>query len=186
MIRKLFRSARPDNLLKARLGVDSLERREMPSSLMAAPIGSTAVKGSTSTNVAGNAHFKRQPTFVDNGLTLTASGSLAGLGNLDVTITMTVRGSATTFCTNPGGNVSPGQNKVPIELSVSQVIKASEIKNGTASFSLTSPVPATPTPKEAGCPNNNWSVTLDDVQFSSATITVVQGGQTVISKTFSF
>ena len=139
----------------------------------------------TTAAVAASVHFKnnRTPTFTDNGLTATVSGALAGLGNQDVTITVTAQGLGSTLCTNPGGKVVPGQNKVPFTLNATQTISASEIKNGNVSFSLTTAAPRTPTPKEAGCPNNNWTVTLTDVQFTSYTLTVVQGGQTVLTFT---
>ena len=139
----------------------------------------------TTAAVAASVHFKnnRTPTFTDNGLTATVSGALAGLGNEDVTITVSANGLGSTLCTNPGGKVVPGQNKVPFTLDATQTISASEIKNGNLSFSLTTAAPATPTPKEAGCPNNNWSVTLTDVKFTSYTVTVVQGGKTVLTYT---
>ena len=144
-----------------------------------------AVGAITTAALAASVHFKnnRTPTFTDNGLTATVSGALAGLGNQDVTITVSAEGLGSTLCTNPGGNQAPGQNKVPFTLSGTQTISANEIKNGNVSFSVTTATPRTPTPKEAGCPNNNWTVELTDVKFSSYTLTVTQGGQTVLTFT---
>ena len=157
-----------------------MQRKSLIQTVMALAIVSLA-----STALAASVHFKRTPTFTDNGTTLTANGALAGLGNGDITITVTARGLISTTGVNPGGNSAPGQNKVATAVSGTQVIPQDAIKNGNVSFSVTTGVPPTPTAKQAGFPNNNWTVTISNVVFTSVTVTVTQGGQTVLSQTFT-
>lgn len=135
---------------------------------------------------AASVHFKGgNPTFTDQGTTLKSCFCLAGLGNADVTITIKTSGTATTLCTNQGGNTAPGQNKTPVSPSASQTFPASEIKNGNLCACLTTQPPPNPTAAEAGCPNSNWSASITDVTFTSAEIIVVQGGKVVLDKTFT-
>jgi len=148
---------------------------------MLAALTATLVAGAA---MAASVHFKpRTPTFTDNGTTLTTCGTLAGLGNQDVTITVAATGNATVLCISPGGNAAPGQNKIPVSPTGQVTIPATEIKNGNLSFCVTTIAP-TVSAKEAGCPNDNWTVQLQDVQFSNATVTVVQGGETVLTQSF--
>jgi hypothetical protein len=47
-------------------------------------------------------------------------------------------------------------------------------------------VPDQPTPAEAGCPNNNWTVQITEFDFTRARILVYQDGQLVFtSKLFT-
>jgi len=120
-------------------------------------------------------HYVVGPTFTDNGTTLTASGSVAGLGNEDVTCLLTATGTATVLGVNPAGNVAPGQTQ-NVNVSGQQTI--TDVKNGRVNFSVTT---IEPTVTNAGLPNKKWTAVATDVDFTSATLNVQQGGQTVLT-----
>jgi hypothetical protein len=146
----------------------------------------------TTSAVAQNVHLKppnRDPSFIDNVLTLTASGNLAGLGNGDVTITLNATADPTATCSNPSGANQPaGQNPAEVAVTGSVSIPASEIDNGNLSFSVTTDPPVTPVAGAPDCPNRQWTETITDMAFTSATIIVMQGTplQTVLTVTCTF
>jgi hypothetical protein len=123
---------------------------------------------------AGNPHYKRGPSVVDNGFTATATGSVAGLGNGDIIVTLSFpNATGTTTCTNPGGNQAAGQNPAtPAATSGSQFVD--NPKNGNLSFTVTTSPPPNPSPQAAGCPNGNWSAAFDNITFGAGTLTIQQ------------
>ena len=109
---------------------------------------------------AQNPHFVTGPTFNDNGTTLTCTGSIAGLGNNQLAvITVTATVYITTICTNPGGNVVPGQSGTKT-IQFSGKYKSDD--NGRVNFSITSDLQ-----KPGLCPNGNWRGEVTDVAFSN-------------------
>ncbi len=141
---------------------------------------------------ASSVHLKggknAKPSFTDNGLSLNASGELSGLGNADVLVTLSATANVTSTCTNNGGNPSPGQNPAPLTVTGSQAIPAGEIKNGTTPFNVSTVPPSPIIPGAPDCPNPNWTETIDNLAFTSATITIEQPPGTVVltvSCTFS-
>ena len=148
-----------------------------------------AVAVSISPVSASSVHLKggrnAEPAFTDNGLTLSASGELSGLGNGDVLVTIVAVGNPTATCSNPsvndGKDQQPaGQNPAPITVTGSVSIPESEIKNGNTPFSVMTDAPVTPVPGAPECPGSSWTENIVDMAFTSATITVEQPPGTVV------
>jgi hypothetical protein len=128
----------------------------------------------------GNPHFIGQPSFTDLGTTLGVTGTIAGLGTGAVDIVVTASGTGTIECTNPGGNVAPGQTK---ELTVSGAQTNVTPEHGRVDFSVATTAPEAP---QDACPNDQWTPSVVDVDFTSATITVTQTatGALLLEETF--
>ena len=124
--------------------------------------------------------FHAGPTFTDLGTTLNVTGNVSGLGNEDLTVVLDATGTGSVTCTNPGGNVAPGQDTT-VNASGSQ--SDIEVKNGRTSFNVTTDEPPAPNPAVA-CPNRKWTATITDVEFNSATLTFIQGGMIVFEQTY--
>jgi hypothetical protein len=140
---------------------------------------------------ASSVHLKggprAKPTFDDGGLTLTGSGTLAGLGEGDVLVILNARANATAECCNPSGGCRvPGHNPAPVTVSGGESIPASEVDNGNVAFVVTTQAPRSPIPGAPDCPNSSWSENIKDLAFTSATITVMQGGSTVLTLRCTF
>src|SRR5262245_58239085 len=81
-----------------------------------------------------------EPAFTDGGVSLEASGLLAGLGNREgAVVNMTATANVTATCTNPSGqNQPPGQNPAPVSITGSDTIEPGSIDhNGNAPFDVT-------------------------------------------------
>jgi hypothetical protein len=129
------------------------------------------------TALAQSPHLKgRNPvSFTDNGLTLTATVSYAGLGNFDTLQVLNASANPTATCTNPAGATQPpGQNPAEVDVTGSTAVPAGAIKNGNVTISTTTSPPVTPIPGAPDCPNPQWTETITDMAFTSATITLFQ------------
>jgi hypothetical protein len=139
-----------------------------------------------------SAALAESPHFTHGGepvCTVTNSGAssstvctaeLAGLGNQDLVINVTVSGSAVYQCRNQGGNIAPGQNKVLVgPATAPTTIPASAIKNGRVQFTTDAAVltaPSTVSGEAAGCPNPNWTGVNPTLTTTNITMTISQGG----------
>jgi hypothetical protein len=133
---------------------------------------------------AANPHFVGQVRITDLGTQLQVSGSVAGLGNQNIDVVVVATGTATVECTNPGGNVAPGQTT---HVTASGSAENLEVKNGRVNFVVVTNAPADPDPAEV-CPNPKWSAAITDVAFTSVTITIFQpagSGIVVLEQTFT-
>src|SRR2546423_15498075 len=77
------------------------------------PSGPTHISAA-SVHLKGGANS--EPTFIDNGLSLTSNGALAGLGNEDLLVTLSATANVTANCTNHGWRHPPGRKPPPIPL----------------------------------------------------------------------
>jgi hypothetical protein len=138
---------------------------------------------------AASPHFKKggQPVCTFAGTTsipVTCTATLAGLGNDDVQVDLSVSGFALYQCQNGGGNTAPGQNKVLVGPATSSTsFPASAIKNGNLVFT-TNPATLTAAPTvsgaTAGCPNPNWTGVNPTLTLTSITLVISQPPGTTI------
>jgi uncharacterized membrane protein len=106
---------------------------------------------------------------------LIANGTLTGLGATDVKVILDASGIPLVTCTNQGGNQAPGQNPPKVSAMGLQSLFGNDPvrKNGKSPFGVETDDPAPfVNAVEAGCPNNNWTATIDFVFWTNATITV--------------
>jgi hypothetical protein len=117
-------------------------------------------------------------TATDTSQSVTCSGELAGLGNVDLVLDLSASGFALYQCKNGGGNIAPGQNRVLVGPATSTTtIPANAIKNGRTTFTTNPAVlsaPLTTSAAVAGCPNANWSGVNPVVSVTSITLKISQ------------
>ena len=121
--------------------------------------------------LAQSGHFVQTQTCRDIGTQIQCTGKVAGLGGTTFRIDVTAQGTATVECTNPGGNVAPGQT-FSFTGAGSTGDQATP-RNGQFRYSVTT---AAPTAPAGSCPNPMWTAEVVDVQFTTATITLFENG----------
>jgi hypothetical protein len=121
--------------------------------------------------MAANPHFLSGPTFSLQGDTVTATGSVAGLGNQNVDVVLTVQASVTVLCQNPAGNIAPGQTK---SFSDSATQSNLQVENGRLNFTISATAAPAGSDLTGACPNRKWTPIADDVTVHSATLEIIQ------------
>jgi len=134
--------------------------------LPAIAIAMLAVPGAAS---AQSGHFVGTPTCSDEGTFLACTGKVAGLGGTTFRIDVSATGTADVTCTNPAGNVAPGQS-FSFEGAGSTGDQLTP-RNGQFRFSVAT---AAPTAPPGSCPNSKWTATVTDVHFTDATLTLFE------------
>jgi hypothetical protein len=148
-----------------------------------------ALSIATPAALAQNPHFVVGPEISLNANnTVTATGSVAGLGNQNIDVVLTAELSVEVLCRNPGGNIAPGQTQQTTVTGTAEDVK---VENGRATFSVTTEAPTLPnrTPKQLGCPNNKWTPEIGEVTVESATLQIIQpagSGNVVLEETVEF
>ena len=114
-------------------------------------------------------HFVGKPQCRDIETAVQCTGKVAGLGGTTFTITVSAPGTADVECTNPGGEVAPGQSFATTVTGTSGPF--STPKNGNARFTVRSDTPAA---APGSCPNPMWTARVVDVHFTTATLTLFE------------
>ncbi len=125
----------------------------------------------TSTVFAGAIRFSNVTFALGS---LIANGTLTGLGNQDVRVLLEASGFPEVTCTNQGGNQAPGQNPSKISANGEQLLFGFDLtrKNGKSPFGVETADPVVLDAVAYGCPNANWTATIDFIYWTGATISV--------------
>jgi hypothetical protein len=144
-------------------------KRSVVRLLLAAVTALTLLTTFAGAALAQSGHFVGTPTCSDIGTQVQCSGKVAGLGGTTFTITVSAQGTASVTCTNPAGNVAPGQSFTTTVTGTSGPFATP--RNGQAPFTVTSTAPTAPA---GSCPNPKWTATVTDVAFTTATISLFE------------
>jgi hypothetical protein len=153
-------------------------KRSMARLLVVTVAALTLLTAFGGTAFAQSGHFVGTPTCTDEGTTAECTGKVAGLGGTTFEITVEAEGTASVECTNPGGNVAPGQSFTTDVAGTSGPQPTP--RNGQFRFTVETVAPTAP---PGSCPNPQWTAEVIDVEFGDATITLSEDG--VVSDTIT-
>jgi hypothetical protein len=143
-------------------------RRYLPLLLIA--LVAAVVLAFPGTAAAQSGHFVGTQTCTDIGTQVQCTGKVAGLGGTTFTITVQAQGTASVTCTNPAGNVAPGQAFSFAAAGSSGPFPTP--RNGQSPYTVTTNAPSAPA---GSCPNPKWTASVTDVAFAAtATITLFE------------
>jgi hypothetical protein len=124
--------------------------------------------------LAQSGHFVGTPTCRDIGTQIQCTGKVAGLGGETFTITVAAEGTGTVECTNPAGNVAPGQT---FTTTATGSFSRATPDNGQFTFRGADALTTTAlTAPPGSCPNNRWSAAVVDATFGDATLNLIEDG----------
>jgi hypothetical protein len=147
-------------------------RRDMSRSLrtiVVATVALVVMLATASVASAQSGHFVGTPTCTDEGTFVECTGKVAGLGGTTFRIDVSATGVADVTCTNPAGNVAPGQSFT--FAGAGSTGDQLTPRNGQFRFSVST---AAPTAPAGSCPNPMWTATVTDVHFTDATLTLFE------------
>jgi hypothetical protein len=125
----------------------------------------------TTTALAAKPRFSSAITFSLG--SLIADGRLVGLGTQDVAVILDATGIPVVSCRNQAGHLVPGQNPPKVSARGTQIlVHETYTRNGSAGFTVETNDPLPSSAKKMGCPNDNWTATIDFVFWTKAIIEV--------------
>lgn len=125
-----------------------------------------------------NPHFTHGPDYTATTTALTATGQAAGLDSLPTAAFLTASTVNVYYhCLNHGNNFAPGH---PATFTgVTGPTEDITPHNGTIKFDVSLPAPV-PTAASA-CPNKNWKVVVDEVDYLGVVLHIQQNGLDILT-----
>ncbi|KQT10877.1 hypothetical protein [Ramlibacter sp. Leaf400] len=126
---------------------------------------STSVWADTNfTNAPNGAHYRQgsvEPVCTISGLNVSCTGTeIAGVGNTDADLVLSVSYSATVDCTNRGGKLVPVKTRIT---TASSNDEDTDVRNGTlfvSAINVSNPPTEQAFKDAATCPNGNWTKSM--------------------------
>jgi hypothetical protein len=119
--------------------------------------------------LADSPHFVNGPNYTATTTELTASGKAAGLGNSPLSAQLTADSIVVYFhCVNHGNNFAPGHPAT--QSPAAGPTQPITPRNGQITFSPT--LPAFVPSVSGNCPNKNWKVIVDEVDYLGVLLTI--------------